>query len=245
MSNQVYKVKKYFYVYYSYEEWGRGYIGSRECKCLPEEDVTYFGSFSDKTFKPTQKIILQIYASKMEAIEDEVKLHSFYNVDINPHFANRSKQTSKKFYFDSTGMVRSEETRQKKLGKNNPMFGKTHSREARQKISKAAKNISDETRRRMSIARVGKSSSMLGKTHSEETKKKLAEAGKRLVGELNPFYGKTHSEEVKKKLSEARKGKTLSEETKRKISEAGKRRTHSEETRRRMSEAQKRRYSLK
>jgi len=48
---------KHFYVYYSYEEYGRGYIGKRECKYLPEEDVNYFGSFKDKTFKPTQKII--------------------------------------------------------------------------------------------------------------------------------------------------------------------------------------------
>lgn len=28
-------MEKYFYVYYSYEEFGRGYIGKRECKCLP------------------------------------------------------------------------------------------------------------------------------------------------------------------------------------------------------------------
>ena len=54
---------KHFYVYYSYEEYGRGYIGKRECKCLPEEDVSYFGSFKDKTFNPTQKIILETIES--------------------------------------------------------------------------------------------------------------------------------------------------------------------------------------
>ena len=47
------------YTYYSYEEWGRGYFGSRSCDCLPEEDINYFGSFKDKNFKPTQKIILK------------------------------------------------------------------------------------------------------------------------------------------------------------------------------------------
>jgi hypothetical protein len=41
----------HFYVYYSYEEYGRGYIGQRQCKCLPEKDVNYFGSFHDKTSK--------------------------------------------------------------------------------------------------------------------------------------------------------------------------------------------------
>jgi hypothetical protein len=43
---------EYHYVYYSYEEYGRGYIGSRTCKCLPEKDVKYFGSYKDKKFKP-------------------------------------------------------------------------------------------------------------------------------------------------------------------------------------------------
>ncbi len=51
--------KENHYVYYSYEEWGRGYIGSRTCKCHAKDDVKYFGSFLDKTFNPTQKIILK------------------------------------------------------------------------------------------------------------------------------------------------------------------------------------------
>ena len=90
--------KEYYYTYYSYEEWGRGYFGSRGCKCLPEEDVKYFGSFKDKTFKPTQKIILKSnYTTRAEADADEVLLHDYFKVDINPHFANQAKQTSTKF----------------------------------------------------------------------------------------------------------------------------------------------------
>lgn len=90
MSNDI--KKKYFYVYYSYEPWGRGYIGKRECWCLPEEDIKYFGSFSDKNFKPTEKIILEVFASVKEAYEAEAKLHNFYNVKDNPHFANKANQ---------------------------------------------------------------------------------------------------------------------------------------------------------
>jgi general stress protein YciG len=90
--------KEYHYTYYSYEEWGMGYFGSRSCKCLPEEDIRYFGSFRDKTFKPTQKIILKSdYTTRAEADADEVLLHDYFEVDINPHFANRSRQTSTKF----------------------------------------------------------------------------------------------------------------------------------------------------
>jgi hypothetical protein len=47
---------KHFYTYYSYEQWGRGYIGKRECECLPEKDLKYMGSFKDKTFKPHKHI---------------------------------------------------------------------------------------------------------------------------------------------------------------------------------------------
>ena len=85
------------YTYYSYEEYGRGYIGSRGCECPITEDFEYLGSFSDKTFKPTQKIILGIFKTRKEAYEAEVKLHKFYQVDTNPHFANKARQTSSGF----------------------------------------------------------------------------------------------------------------------------------------------------
>lgn len=85
------------YVYYSYEEWGRGYIGVRSCKCVPEKDVNYFGSFYDKTFKPSKKIILVQFSSREEAQKAEILLHNFYKVDINPHFSNLARATSYKF----------------------------------------------------------------------------------------------------------------------------------------------------
>jgi general stress protein YciG len=91
--------KEYHYVYYSYEEYGRGYFGSRTCDCLPEKDVNYFGSYTDKTFKPTRKIILKDdYATREEAYIDEIILQEHYKVVENPHFANRAYQKSKKFY---------------------------------------------------------------------------------------------------------------------------------------------------
>ena len=90
--------REYHYVYYSYEEWGRGYIGSRTCKCLPKEDIKYLGSFSDKSFKPTQKIILKSdYSTREEAYADEIILQEHYKVVENPHFANRAYQTSTSF----------------------------------------------------------------------------------------------------------------------------------------------------
>lgn len=161
-------MKKYFYVYYSYEEYGRGYIGKRECKCLPEEDIKYFGSYKDKTFKPTQKIILEIFNSVEEALEAECALHDFYEVDKNPHFANRAKQTSRKFYYITP--------REYMVGENNP----AKRPEVRKKISDFAKTrrASEETKRKMSESHKGRISpkGMLGKKHSEENKQKMRES---------------------------------------------------------------------
>lgn len=159
---------KYFYVYYSYEPWGRGYIGKRECCCLPEEDVKYFGSYKDKTFKPTQKIILQLFDNVEDALESEILLHNFYQVDKNHHFANKAKQTTKKFYYitDSESMV----------GDKNP----AKRPEIREKIRQKAKNRkpSQETRDKMSKSHMGRVSpkGMLGKTHSQETRTKQKES---------------------------------------------------------------------
>ena len=113
------------YVYYSYEEWGRGYIGIRTCDCLPEEDTKYFGSFRDKTFKPTGKTILFVCETRKEVAEIEIELHDFFDVAVNPQFANRSKQTSTGF--DRTGVPTSEARKkahsERMSGENNPNYG--------------------------------------------------------------------------------------------------------------------------
>jgi len=93
---------------------------------------------------------------------------------------------------------RGKETRKKmsevKKGEKNPNKGRTHTPEARQKMSEANKG---NTR-------------MLGKTFSQETRQKMSEAKKNM------------SLETRKKISEANKGKTLSQETRQKLSDATK-----------------------
>jgi len=65
--------------------------------------------------------------------------------------------------------------------------------------------------------KIGNKNPMFGKQVSNETRKKLSIA---LSGNKNPFYGKVHSEETKKHWSEIRKGRKHSAETKRKIIES-------------------------
>lgn len=89
------------------------------------------------------------------------------------------------------------------------MWGRKHSQKAKQRISEAASNPSEETRKKMSRAHEGKK-------FSEKTKKKISEANK----------GREFSEEHKQKLSEAQKGKKHTEKAKEKISRANSGKNH-------------------
>lgn len=96
--------------------------------------------------------------------------------------------------------------------------GRTHTAEARQKMSVAklgkstwnkGKPWSAEARKKMSQSKIGVP------VHTPESKKKLSEAGKRL----------RHTEEAKKKIGDRHRGKHVSEETRKKLSDAHRGRT--------------------
>ena len=130
-------MSKYHYVYHSYEEWGRDYIGVRSCDCLPEEDTKYFGSFKDKTFFPAEKTILFVCETRQEAAEIEIELHNFFDVAVNPQFANRAKATSTGF--GRAGVIAGPHTEERKkkiseskLGEKNPMYGVRRTKEWKQ-----------------------------------------------------------------------------------------------------------------
>jgi len=187
---------KHFYVYYSYEEYGRGYIGKRECECLPDEDINYLGSFHDKSFYPTQKIILETFDSVEEALEAECVLHDFYEVDKNPHFANRAKQTSKKFYCN-LGPGKEANKRRSELMKTeyNPMSNPELKEKARKNLIRTLSN--PEVKKKKSKSGklshnqpevIEKHRKAAIKSHQNpETKRKHIEAK---LGEKNPCYGK-------------------------------------------------------
>lgn len=210
--------KKYFYVYYSYEPWGRGYIGKRECYCLPEEDIKYFESYSDNTFNPTEKIILQTFNNSEEAYAAEKLLQEFYNVDKNSHFANIYIHRSEKFCNNGSSSIR------KKISLS--LTGIKRSEETKRKVSKSKKGtiVSEETKLKLKEKRKERKPS-LGMKHSEENKSKQSEKMKL----NNPFKGKNHTQKTKELISQKltgriapNKGKPHSEETKRKISETKK-----------------------
>lgn len=77
-----------------------------------------------------------------------------------------------------------------KKGKQNPFYGKSHTEETKQHLSKFMKDRF-----------VGENNSFYGKTHSEKTKNILRQKCPR-YGKDNGFYGKTHTDEFKKKHSQ-------------------------------------------
>ncbi len=107
----------------------------------------------------------------------------------------------------------SEETRKKmsgsKIGKKNPMYGKTHSKKIRTLLSKINK---------------GKNNYFYGKSRSEETKRKISVGNK----------GKIVSIKTRKKISESKIGHKLLEETKRKISKSMTGKKHKEDTKKKI-----------
>lgn len=169
------------YIYYSYEENGRGYIGSRSCICDPKDD-NYFGSFKDKTFAPTKKVILATCDSKEERYKLEYFYQKIHNVVENPHFANRAFQTATGF--SRLGLANSEESRKKmsaaRRGRPSGMLGKKHTEETKKRIAKSLKGVpcpsrgqkwTEERRQNHSECLKGKK----GVIHTEETKQLIRE----------------------------------------------------------------------
>jgi len=190
-------LKEYHYVYYSYEEWGRGYFGSRTCKCLPEEDIDYFGSFRDKSFRPTQKIILkEDYDSRTDAIQDEIVLQRFYKVVENPHFANRAYQTSTKF--DTTGTT---SWRRGVVGKYTAWNkGLTLTDE---RVEKYASKIRGKKRTEQIIKNVSERLKALGDKHPSKKLERRKHQSEVLKGRQTWIKNKKHKQETKSKMSDS------------------------------------------
>lgn len=121
-----------------------------------------------------------------------------------------------------------------RIGENNPFYGKTHTKEAKENISKNHTDNSGENNpmygkigelspnygrqhteeeiRKISKNRIyakGENHILYGKHLSEETKQKIRDSHVDNSGKNNPNYGKHMSDETKIKLSESKKGKQL------------------------------------
>jgi hypothetical protein len=198
------------------------YIGSTS---LEKFNNGYHGSVSSKKYKKIWKKelldnpnlfsrkIVSCCSSYEEAISKESYFHNSLCVNKNPLYVNQCKAGNSHRKMGFIGK-----------GKDNPMFGRKHSPEAREKMSKAkrGRTIKESTKEIWRKNRKGhwsgdKNPSKLkkglpGKALSDEAKIKISVANTgRLKGDKNPMYGKSvmkgkkHNEETKRKMSEARK----------------------------------------
>ena len=183
---------------------GKIYVGKRSCKCSIEDDA-YMGSgihirraIKKYGIENFSKAIIDVCDDTEMAFELEALI-----VDVD--FLKRSDT-----YNLCGGGIGGG------VGECAPMFGKSHSEDARAKISanRVGKTNSEETRAKMSAAKTGDKNHMFGKTISPETRAKISAN--------HAMKGKTHSPESIAKMSannaRAMKGKTQSPETRAKIS---------------------------
>ena len=106
-----------------------------------------------------------------------------------------------------------DEFREKRVGKENGMYGKQHNDESKKLMSKVKKeNFSYEMRHalsEMAKKRTGKNHPMYGKHHTEKSKELMR----------NAHTGKTASDKTKKLMSRARIGNVVSDKTREKMRE--------------------------
>jgi hypothetical protein len=131
------------------------------------------GSYTDKTFDPTQKEILAVCDTREEALRTEMFFHELYDVARNPAFANRAKQMSTGFACAPEILA---ETNRRRRGQPANNRGVPHSEETKKKISEKARSRkrrpqSEETKKKIAESMKGKKNS-LGNKHSGETKQK-------------------------------------------------------------------------
>jgi group I intron endonuclease len=206
------KPQKYHYVYEITNIYnGMRYFGARSCICLPRDDTKYMGSSRHlkKAIKAEglshfSKLILAVFPTREKALEYEIFLHNRFNVNRDPMFYNKAKQTSTGFDFQASGpdhpcygrkLTEEQKTvlRQANLGKPSHLKGKHPTEEAKEKNRQAhlGKKLSEEHKKKIG-------DSERGKTMSDEARKNRRIA---MAGENNPRFGIKVSQDTRNKQS--------------------------------------------
>ena len=164
----------YHFLYDSFEEIpnGRDYIGAHSTEDLNDG---YLGSFTDKTFNPTARIIISFHPDRGSLLQAEIHLQRLLKVVEDAQYANRAYQTSSGFStlgLRHSGRVKtegwkwSEEAKERRRGEGNPNFG-------RGKPTGRTPTLTLEGRLAMREKKLGENNPMYGRS-----------------GELSPTYGR-------------------------------------------------------
>ncbi len=160
------------------------YIGVRSSYCLPENDISYWGSSKHLPHNVAlthKKRVLAIFNTRVEAVAHEVYPHNKYKVSTNPEFYNKAKQTSTSF--DTSGVALSEERKQN--------------------ISNKLKGVEKPTGHGANV-----SAALKGVPKSAEHRKNCSKAQKKLAEKpdyVNPRKNAVLSKVTKQRISESKK----------------------------------------
>lgn len=193
--------RNYHILYISFEETpeGRSYVGAHSTDDLNDG---YLGSFVDKNFSPTSRIIVGYFKSRESLLQAEESLQKVLDVVSDTNYANQSFQHGKGFTYGFLGKSHTDEFR-KNVGERNkqreytPEMREAQSERSRQYWSSAPESYKEEVSTRAS-------NQWKGVPKSEEHKRKIGEAQ---LGEKNHRYGKRDSPETRAKKSAQSKGR--------------------------------------
>ena len=163
----------YHYTYQMHYSNGMKYIGVRSSECLPELDTKYVGSSTyTQNDLITSKEILNVFATREEALLHEIELHNLYDVALSTNYYNKSRQTSTGFDTSGIAFPQSVESR---LKRSNALKGKKRPDYIGENLSNQRKGVKK-------------------KPHSEETKQRISDANK---GQINAMKGLKYSADEK------------------------------------------------
>ena len=125
--------KKFNYVYLITElSSNRKYIGVRSCDISIENDLgkIYKSSSSDLDFINRQKVnkndytytLLSNYDTRIEAVNEEIRLHNLYDVDVNNKYFNKVKSVATDFTCFGMVNVRDKDGNNFYVSVNHPMY---------------------------------------------------------------------------------------------------------------------------
>jgi hypothetical protein len=193
--------RKYHILYVSYEGMtsGRSYVGAHSTDDLQDG---YFGSYVDKSFSPTHKIIVGYYNSREALLKAEETLQKSLDVVRDPRYANQSIQHGSGFTYGFLGRTHSQEFVDNLSQRNKERVWTPQMKEAASQSQKERwRKMSDQEKKEYALR---SSDQWKGVSMPEEQKRKIGESQ---MGEKNHRFGKTESPETREKKAQKMRGR--------------------------------------
>jgi len=126
------------------------------------------------------------------------------NISYHPNKEDISKKISKSLKEKYKSKEYLDNVKERRVGNNNPMYGKNHTENSKKKISEKLKDYYKSNKNYKSGK---KFEDVFDKDKVKQLKENLSNKASKRIGNKNSFYGKKHTKKTKKIISEKRKNK--------------------------------------